>query len=229
VNFFSSGNRFYDNGAGTLIFGGLSSNNTRADGNTINFEAHGDQFVGNTGATEFDHGGLFVLGIEDVSDTGGGSNNTVNIQLWGCRMLDNDLTDLTGVGARSLSESKQSLSQNNHVTIEIPATATAGADGSPWSFLPTAYPSQATVIRSLLWTRVWIRRSCGLDRGHTIRLSMQKSSPLLHRRRSECITPKGEKDENSISKKIDGGPRRDRLCHNSHWRRKRPVCRPERL
>jgi hypothetical protein len=151
VNVFSSGNRFYDNGSGTDIFGGLSSNNTRADGNTINFEAHGDQLIGNTGATEFDHGGLFVLGLEDVSDTGGGSNNTVNIRLWGCRMLDNDLTDLTGVGARSLSESKQSLSQNNHVTIEIHGDGNGRGRWQPVEFfadsLPVAgYGNSVTVL-----------------------------------------------------------------------------------
>lgn len=140
VNVFSSGNRFYDNGAGTLIFGGLSSNNMRADDNTINFEAHRDQFLGNTGPTEFDHGGLFVLGTEDVSDDGGGSNNTVNIQLWGCRMLDNDLTDLTGVGARSLSESKQSLSQNNHVTIEIHGDGNGRGRWQPVEFFADSLP-----------------------------------------------------------------------------------------
>jgi hypothetical protein len=140
VSVFSSGDRFYDNGAGTLIFGGLSSNNTRADGNTINFEAHGDEFIGNTGATEFDRGGLFVLGTEDTSNNGGGSNNTVNIRLWGCRMLDNDLTDLTGVGARSLSESKQSLSQNNHVTIEIHGDGNGRGRWQPVEFFADSLP-----------------------------------------------------------------------------------------
>jgi hypothetical protein len=120
VNVFSSGNRFYDNGGGTIIVGGLSSNNTRADGNIINFEAHGDQFIGNTGETEFDRGGLIALGTDNTSaSTGGGSNNTVSIKLWGCRMLDNDNSDLTGIGARSVPESTADLSQNNHVPIEI--------------------------------------------------------------------------------------------------------------
>jgi len=118
VNVFSSGNRFYDNGGGTIIVGGLSSNNTRADGNTINFEAHGDQFIRNTGESEFDRGGLIALGTDNISATGGGSNNTVSIKLWGCRMLDNNL-DLTRIGARSVPESTAELSQNNHVTIEI--------------------------------------------------------------------------------------------------------------
>jgi hypothetical protein len=120
VNVFSAGNRFYGNGGGTIIVGGLSSNNTRADGNTINLEAHGDQFIGNDAETEFDHGGLVALGTDNSSDSsGGGSNNTVNVQLWGCRISGNDNWDLAGIGARSVPDSTAALSQNNHVTIEI--------------------------------------------------------------------------------------------------------------
>ena len=122
VSVVSSGNRFYDNGLGTFVFGGLSSNGTRSDGNTIDFEAHGDQFIGNTRETEFDHGGFIVVGAENDSPTGGGgSNNTVSVRLWGCRMLGNALHDLYGVGARSnfLANGDPSLSQNNHATIEI--------------------------------------------------------------------------------------------------------------
>jgi hypothetical protein len=120
VNVVSSGNRFYDNGGGTIIVGGLSSNNTRADSNTINFDAHGDQFLSNTGDTELDRGGLIALGVENVSPSaGGGSNNTVRIRLWGCRMADNGEPDLTAIGARSVPEATASLSQNNHVVIEI--------------------------------------------------------------------------------------------------------------
>lgn len=130
VNVVSAGNRFYDNGAGTIIVGGLSSNNTRADGNTINVEAHGDQFVGNTGATDFDRGGLIVLGSENISDvTGGGSNNTVHVRLWGCWMSDNVDADLTAIGARWLSGSTEGLSENNHVTIE---TYGDGNDKGSW-------------------------------------------------------------------------------------------------
>jgi hypothetical protein len=120
VNVFSSGNRFFRNGAGTIIFGGISTSNTRADGNTINFVALGDQFLDNTGPTTTDHGGLFVEGTENASPvSGGGSNNTVNVWLWGCRMLGNDTADLAVNGARSVPATTASLSQNNHVTIEI--------------------------------------------------------------------------------------------------------------
>lgn len=132
VNVISSGNRFEGNGAGTNVFGGLSSGGTRADGNTINFEAHGDQFIDNTAATELDHGGLIVVGVENDSPTGGGgSNNTVNVTLWGCRMSGNALHDLYGVGARSnfRVNGDPSLSQNNHATIVINGD---GNDNGRW-------------------------------------------------------------------------------------------------
>lgn len=130
VNVISAGNRFYGNGGGTIIVGGLSSNNTRADRNTIHFEARGDQFLDNTAASEFDHGGLVVLGTEDVSAaSGGGSYNRVEVELWGARMLDNVTTDavapgmanadLGGFGARSLSPATSPHSTNNLVTITL--------------------------------------------------------------------------------------------------------------
>lgn len=100
----------------------MTSNGTRADGNTIDFEAHGDHFIDNTAETEFDHGGLIIEGTENASATGGGgSNNTVNVRLWGCRMSGNALHDLYGVGARSNfgADRDPLLSQDNHVTIEI--------------------------------------------------------------------------------------------------------------
>jgi hypothetical protein len=141
VNVVSSGNRFYDNGAGTIILGALSSNNARADGNTINVEAHGDRFVGNMGATEFDRGGLVVLGSENISDvTGGGSNNTVHVKLWGCRMIDNAEADLTAIGARWVSGSTAGLSENNHVTIEIHGDGNDNGRWQPVEFIADTVP-----------------------------------------------------------------------------------------
>jgi len=120
VNVVSSGNRFYGNGAGTIIAGGLTQGVGRADGNTINFEAHGDEFLDNTRETDFDQGGLVALGTDNASLTGGGgNNNSVNVQLWGCRMLNNKLSDLAAIGARSLPSGDPSLNQNDHVTIGI--------------------------------------------------------------------------------------------------------------
>ena len=154
VNVFSSGNRFYNNGAGTILIGGLSSNNNRADGNTINFEAHGDQFIGNAAATEFDHGGIVALGLENISGTtGGGSNNAVNIKLWGCRMLENAVWDLAGIGARSFPELTASLSQNNRVTIEIHGAGQRNGAWQPVEFFAHSLPAvpndgnSVTVIR----------------------------------------------------------------------------------
>jgi hypothetical protein len=118
----SSGNWFYDNGLGTFAFGGLSSLGTRADGNTIDFEAYGNQFIDNTAETEFDHGGVIIEGTENASPAGGGgSSNTVHVQLWNCLMAGNALHDLYGVGARSNfgADRDPSLSQDNHVTIEL--------------------------------------------------------------------------------------------------------------
>jgi hypothetical protein len=120
VNVVSSGNRFYGNGGGTIVIGGLSSNNTRADGNTITLEAHGDRFLGNAGASDLDRGGLIVLGSENISDvSGGGSQNTVVIKLWGCRMVGNYGADLTAIGARWVWPATAGLSENNKVTIEV--------------------------------------------------------------------------------------------------------------
>jgi hypothetical protein len=145
VNVVSSGNQFFDNGGGTIIVGGLSSNNTRADGNSINVEALGDRFVGNTGASEFDRGGLIVLGSDNISDvTGGGSNNTVRVRLWGCRMSDNADADLAGIGARWLSGSTAGLSENNQVTIEIHGHGNDNGRWQPVEFVVDTVPAGPT-------------------------------------------------------------------------------------
>jgi hypothetical protein len=119
INVFSAGNRFSDNGAGTIIIGGLSSNATTANGNTINFEGHGDFYSDNMAFTTLDFGGLVVLGTENISIPNGTNNNTVNVRLWGDRMSGNNTYDLLGIGARSNPESIGSPGVNNHVTIEI--------------------------------------------------------------------------------------------------------------
>jgi hypothetical protein len=122
ISVVSYGNWFYDNGFGTFVFGGLSANGARGDGNTIDFEAHGDQFLDNTAPSNFDHGGVIAIGAENDSPVGGGaSNNTVNVELWDCLMAGNALHDLYGVGARSnfLTAGDPSLSQDNHVTIKL--------------------------------------------------------------------------------------------------------------
>jgi hypothetical protein len=154
VNVWSSGNRFYDNGGGTIIIGGLSSNDTRADDNTITFEAHGDRYLGNTGITELDPGGLVVLGGENISATSGGtSSNRVHVKLWGCRMAGNAFADLTAIGARWVAPSTAGLSVNNLVTMEIAGDGGEGGRWQPVEFkadgVPAgpSYGNLATLIR----------------------------------------------------------------------------------
>ena len=154
VNVVSTGNLFYDNGGGTIVVGGLSSNNTRADGNTITLEAHGDRFIGNTGVSEFDLGGLIVLGSENISASGGGgSYNTVHVTVWGGRMAANQESDLVGIGARWVSAATEGLSVDNHVTIEIRGDANQKAPRQPVTFFADTVPAglsygnQITVIR----------------------------------------------------------------------------------
>lgn len=152
INVRSSGNRFYDNGGGTIVVGGLSSNDTRADGNTITLEAHGDVYLGNVRDTDLDHGGLIALGTEDVSALGGGSHNTVQIALWGCRMAGNAFADLVAIGARWTSPAGAGLSVNNRVTIEIHGDGNGNGPWQPVEFVADSVPggpygNVATVVR----------------------------------------------------------------------------------
>lgn len=155
INILSSGNRFYGNGTGTIIFGGVTgglSPTAESDGNTINFEAHGDQFIDNTGNSATDHGGLLIRGLENVSTATGGTNNTVNIALWGCRMLGNTETDLYAVGAHSTVASTAPLDQNNQVIIEIHGDGNGNGKWQPVEFFanslpgPPDYGNSVTVI-----------------------------------------------------------------------------------
>jgi hypothetical protein len=154
VNVLSTGNRFYGNGAGTIIIGGLSSSNIRADGNAIHFESHGDHFVANDGETEFDHGGLIVLGTENISTAaGGGSYNTVNVALWGDRMLGNHTADIVAIGARSLSAQTAPHSESNLVMIEIRGNGSGSGKWLPVEYFADSLPpgpsygNLVTVIR----------------------------------------------------------------------------------
>jgi hypothetical protein len=147
ITVFDSGNRFYGNGTGTIIFGGvaggLGTGFPRTDRNTIYMEAHGDQFTDNTGFSAIDHGGLLVRGTENVTPdntSGGGSNNTVNIAMWGCRMLDNTGSDLYAVGARTQFVSTASSTQNNHVTITIQGDGKGNGKWQPVEFFANSLP-----------------------------------------------------------------------------------------
>jgi len=150
VNVVSTGNLFFDNGGGTIVVGGLSSNNTRADGNTIILDARGDRFIGNVGISELDLGGLIVLGSENISaSSGGGSHNTVHVSLWGCRMTANQESDLTGIGARWMSPSTEGLSVENHVTIEIHGEGSPKAPWQPVTHFADVVPAGSTYGNSV--------------------------------------------------------------------------------
>ena len=101
ISVFSSGDRFFENGSGTNIIGGLSFNSIPANGNTINFTAHGSIFENNNGFASFDRGGMSVVGGENLSIPNGTSNNTVNVELQGCRFANNQLYDIAAFGART--------------------------------------------------------------------------------------------------------------------------------
>ncbi|HUG12341.1 MAG TPA: hypothetical protein VMM36_15085 [Opitutaceae bacterium] len=153
VNVQSSGNRFVGNGAGTIIVGGLSSNNTTANGNTINFEGYGDRFVDNNGDADLDVGGLVVVGGENISIPNGTNDNTVNVSLWGCRMAENNVFDLLGIGARSAPSSLGSPGVNNQVTIIVSGEGSNKGRWQPVEFFTETIPFAAsgtntvTVIR----------------------------------------------------------------------------------
>lgn len=116
INVFSSGNRFFNNGVGLSVFGGLNAN-----GNTVNFEGHGDQYEDNNGPSNFDKGGLVFSGGESTSTTLANisNNNTVNASLWGTRFSGNQLWDLAAFGGRSFFSQTLNPGANNHVTLTL--------------------------------------------------------------------------------------------------------------
>ena len=114
LNVVSAGNNYFDNGNGLTILGGLN-----ASGNTINFQGFGDSYTNNAAGSNFDRGGLVIIGGENDAAAGLSNNNTVNVSLFGCRFSGNDLWDLAGIGARSFDPSLGDPGSNNHVTVNI--------------------------------------------------------------------------------------------------------------
>jgi len=153
VNVISSGNRFFGNAAGTIVIGGLSSNATPANGNTITFEAHGDHFVDNNLPGLFDVGGLVFIGGENTSIPDGTNDNTVVASLWGCRMAENDLADLAGWGARSIPASIGFPGLNNHVTIDIHGEGGGQGNWQPVELFTDAEPSEPGANNSVTVSR----------------------------------------------------------------------------
>ena len=148
INVFSAGNLFYDNAAGTVILGGYVDGGTFvSNGNTVNFEAHGDRFVDNTRSANTFFGGLVVFGgIDLISTPDNVNNNTVNISLWGCRMEGNNTWDLLGVGAKAASAPAPGV--NNHVTIEIHGEG-RGHGWQPVEFFADSLPNDPSLNNSI--------------------------------------------------------------------------------
>lgn len=154
VNVFSAGNRFFGNSVGSVIIAGYSSfATTQSNGNTVNFEAHGDHFTDNTSPWLY-FGGIIVVGGESASTAQNVvNNNTVNVALWGCRMEGNNTWDILGVGARFMPESVGSPGVNNHVTIEIHDNGPGHGRWRPVEFFADTIPANpslnntVTVIR----------------------------------------------------------------------------------
>ena len=122
ITVFSSGDRFFENGSGTNIIGGLSSNSTPANGNTINFTANGSNFENNNDFSAFDKGGLVILGGENISIPNGTSNNTVNVTLRNCRIGNNQLYDIGAFGARSAPVTVGLPGTNNRIKTRLYGT-----------------------------------------------------------------------------------------------------------
>ncbi len=117
VSVVSTGDQLYENGLGALVGGGLSSNSIVANGNVTSFIAYGTRFENNRGPIFIDGGGLVVIAGENTSIPNGTSNNTVNVELRGCYIANNQIVDLGAFGARSNPLSAGLPGTNNRVTI----------------------------------------------------------------------------------------------------------------
>ncbi len=116
---FSNGDRFFENGLGALIGGGLSQGSNPANGNTVSFTAYGGTFENNNGFNAFDHGGLLIIAGENTSFQNGTSNNTVNVDLRWCRFGNNQVADLAAYGARSKPETVGTPGTGNTVNLYL--------------------------------------------------------------------------------------------------------------
>lgn len=118
ISVLSTGDRFLQNGGGTIIIGGLGSN-TMANGNGIAFEARGSHFSDNNAFADIDRGGLVVIGGENISMPNHASYNTVNVVLDGCRLEGNQLMDIGAFGARSNPSSIGMPGTDNRVEVTL--------------------------------------------------------------------------------------------------------------
>jgi hypothetical protein len=148
ITVFSSGDRFFENGFGALVGGGLSSNATVANGNTVSFTAYGDVFENNNGFNNFDFGGLVVPAGENTSIPNGTNNNTVNVELRNCRFANNQIHDIAAFGARSNPASVGQPGTNNRVRIRLIGTLVPVFETTDSVPDNPAWMNSVTVIRS---------------------------------------------------------------------------------
>jgi len=120
----SYSDRFYENGLGAQIGGGLSTGAAAiiTNGNVSNFTAIGTSFDNNNGFNNFDLGGLLVLGGANLSMPNRTSDNTVNVILQMCRFGNNQDLDIAVFGARSDPESIGTPGTNNAVNLYMRGT-----------------------------------------------------------------------------------------------------------
>ncbi len=118
ISVLSTGDRFFENGGGTILIGGLASN-TPANGNGITFEARGSDFSDNNGFADLDRGGLLAIGGENIAMPNGASYNTVRVLLKGCRLEGNQIRDLGAFGARSNPGSIGMPGTHNQVEVTL--------------------------------------------------------------------------------------------------------------
>jgi hypothetical protein len=120
ITIFSSGDRFYENGAGAVVGGALG---VSGNGNTTNFTAVGTVIENNNGGAFFvDRGGLISFGGENTTNPNGMQNNTANVVLRNCRLSNNQLGDLQVFGARSTPATVGSPGMGNFAKVRLYGT-----------------------------------------------------------------------------------------------------------
>jgi hypothetical protein len=118
----SNADRFEENGLGIALVPGISEGLTAtANGNFVDFEAHGTTIKHSIGAippeTFNPSCGIVVMGGFKFS-TGEASNNRVTMKLWGCTISDNQgAADIYAYGA--YSEIANPAGINNRVQIQL--------------------------------------------------------------------------------------------------------------
>jgi hypothetical protein len=116
----SWGDRFFANGLGCQVAGGLSqAASGLANSNSTTFEARGSRFVDNAADIPgFEKGGIRVVGALSTTQPNVASNNTVTVVLRGTKVSNNGDANFAAIGA--LMGAPTGLAgTNNHVTIKL--------------------------------------------------------------------------------------------------------------